>query len=67
MPKKQGRSWHLTRASVHRKGADRPRSNKYSAHDQDERPAVGERKRVWVGAYSRADGTRVEGHYRNIA
>jgi hypothetical protein len=56
----------MTRASVHKKSANRPRSNKYSASDHDERPAVGSRRRVWVGGYSRADGTRVEGHYRKL-
>ena len=54
----------MTRATVHRKGSDRPRSNKYSASDTDERPAKGSRTRVWVGGYRRKDGTRVEGHYR---
>ena len=54
----------MTRATVHKKGAPRPRSNKYSASDHDERPGKGSRSRVWVGGYERQDGTRVEGHYR---
>jgi hypothetical protein len=57
----------MERASVHRKGSGRARSNKYSASDNDERPATGSRQRIWVGGYERADGTRVEGHYRRIA
>jgi hypothetical protein len=63
MASKRG-SWRLERASVSRKGAKRPRSNKYSKSDQSERPAARERARVWVGGYVRGDGTRVEGHYR---
>jgi hypothetical protein len=66
MPNKSGRSWHMTRATVHKKKAQRPRSNKYSASDTDERPRVGARSRVWVGGYNRADGTHVEGHYRKL-
>ena len=67
MTAKQGRSWKLTRATVHTQGALRPRSNKYSASDTDERPARGTRSKVWVGGYTRTDGTRVEGHYRKQA
>ena len=59
-----GRAWKLERASVHRKTQARPRSNKYSASDSTKRPAPGERDRVWVGGYTRADGTKVEGYYR---
>lgn len=66
MPNKSGRAWHMTRATVHKKGGSRPRSNKYSASDTDERPGVGSRSRVWVGGYKRADGTEVTGHYRKI-
>ena len=66
MPKKRGRVWHMERASVHKKGGGRPRSNKYTASDRHERPGVGDHKRVWVGGYNRADGTRVEEHYRNL-
>ena len=59
------RSWRLERASVHRKGAE-ARSNKYSANDadHDRKPAPHRRSRVWVGGYTRVDGTRVKGHYR---
>ena len=66
MPNKTGKSWKLTRATVHKKNASHPRSNKYSKHDQDERPPAGARGKVWVGGYTRADGTRVEGHYRAV-
>ena len=57
-------SWKLERASVHRKGATRARSNKYSGGDDDVRPAPHTRSKVWVGSYKRADGRRVEGHFR---
>lgn len=60
----KGRSWKLERASVHKNGKSRPRSNKYSGGDSDTRPAPGERERVWVGGYTRADGSKVHGHYR---
>jgi hypothetical protein len=56
----------MERASVSEKGKDRPRSNKYSGTDAGERPAPGERQRVWVGGYTRADGRQVKGHYRTI-
>ncbi len=61
-----GRAWKLERASVKRKGEERPRSNKYSESDSDERPAPGERTRAWVGGYTRADGRKVKGHYREL-
>ena len=58
------RSWKNERASVSRKGASRPRSNKYSRSDQSKRPAAGSRSRIWVGGYTRSDGTEVHGYYR---
>lgn len=58
------RNWKLERASVHRKGASRPKSNKYSKSDGDQRPAPHSRSKVWVGAYTRSDGRKVEGHFR---
>jgi hypothetical protein len=64
---KSGRAWKMTRASVHKKNRSEPRSNKYTKHDHDKRPAAGTRGRVWVGGYTRRDGTRVEGHYRNTS
>lgn len=66
MAAKKGRSWKLTRATVHKKSASRPRSNKYSKSDHDRRPAAGTRSRVWVGGYTRGDGTHVEGYYRAV-
>ena len=62
----KGRSWKLERASVSAKGKGRPRSNKYSKSDNDKRPAVGSRQRVWVGGYVREDGTKVQGYYRGV-
>lgn len=59
---KGNRSWKMERASVRRGG--RSRSNKYSGGDTTERPAAGSRSRVWVGGYTRSDGTKVSGHYR---
>ena len=67
MPNKSGRAWRLERASVHKKSASRPRSNKYTKSDHDERPGAHSRHRVWVGSYARADGTHVEGHYRKLS
>ncbi len=67
MAAKSGRSWKMERASVSRKGTARPRSNKYRPSDADRRPAAGSRARVWVGGYTRRDGTPVEGHYRDAA
>lgn len=64
MKAKKRSSWKMERACVHVKGASRPRSNKFSGGDQDTRPAPHTRKKVWVGGYTRADGRRVEGHFR---
>ena len=64
MPSTKSRSWKLERASVNRKGKDRPRSNKYSKSDSAKRPAPHSRDQVWVGGYTRADGTKVKGYYR---
>lgn len=64
--KKGNRSWKMERASV-RRGSDRARSNKYSSGDTTRRPAAGSRSRVWVGGYTRSDGTKVSGHYREVA
>jgi hypothetical protein len=64
MPAKSARAWKLERATVHRAGKARSRSNKYTKSDNDQRPAAGSRSRVWVGGYTRNDGTVVAGHYR---
>jgi hypothetical protein len=59
----KGKAWKIERASVH-KGGRRPKTNKYSRSDSGQKPAAGERSRVWVGGYTRSDGVKVAGHYR---
>jgi hypothetical protein len=66
MASKNGRAWKMERASVNSKGTSRPRSNKYSGNDTDKKPATGARQKAWVGGYTKADGTHVEGYYRSI-
>ena len=61
--KSSKRSWKGERASVDT-GKSRPRSNKYSRSDSTKRPAKGTRSRIWVGGYTRTDGTQVNGYYR---
>jgi hypothetical protein len=56
------RSWKGERASP--TTANKSRSNKYSGGDSHKRPAPGSRDRLWVGGYTRADGSKVKGHYR---
>lgn len=58
------RSWKMERASVHRNGKARARSNKYSPSDSHAKPEAGTRSRIWVGGYKKSDGTPVAGHYR---
>jgi len=65
MATKSGRAWKLERASVSVNGKTRPRSNKYSGGDTGKKPAVGSRSRVWVGGYTKTDGTKVAGDYRD--
>jgi len=67
MATKSGRAWKMERASVTVPGQTRPRSNKYSGGDPSKKPEPGSRERVWVGGYTRADGTKVAGHYRATA
>ena len=64
MATSKSRSWKAERASVSAKGKTRPRSNKYSKSDTTKKPGAGERARVWVGGYTRADGSKVSGYYR---
>ena len=64
MPTTKGRSWKNERASVTAASKSRPRSNKYSGGDKAKRPSAGSRDRVWVGGYTRADGSKVSGYYR---
>ena len=65
MPASKGRSWKLERASVNTRGKARPKSNKYSGGDTSKKPAPGSRQQVWVGGYTRADGSKVSGYYRS--
>lgn len=58
------RNWKLERASVHHKSAARSKSNKYSKSDNEDHPQPHSRMKVWVGAYTRRDGRKVEGHFR---
>jgi hypothetical protein len=67
MNRNNSRSWKMERASVNVKGKARPHSNRYSSSDQSRKPAPGSRQRVWVGGYVKQDGTKVAGHYRNLA
>ena len=67
MANAKGRAWKLERASVKVPGKSRPKSNKYSGGDSSKKPAPGTRQQVWVGGYTRADGTKVEGYYRATA
>lgn len=64
---KAGRAWKMERASVSVPGKARPKSNKYSGADANKKPAPGARVQVWVGGYTRADGTKIKGHYRATA
>jgi len=59
--KNAGRSWKNERASVNKKTTSRPKSNKYSASDKSKREDNAEQ--YWRAGYTRADGTRVKGHY----
>jgi hypothetical protein len=65
MAKAKSRAWKMERASVTSKGKDRPRSNKYSKGDTDAKPEPGSRDQIWVGGYSKSDGTKVAGYYRS--
>ncbi|MBC7817426.1 MAG: hypothetical protein IAG10_11095 [Planctomycetaceae bacterium] len=65
MPTKRRSTWKIERASVTVKGHSRPRSNKFSGMDRDQRPAPHTRQKVWVGGYTKADGTQIQGHFRS--
>jgi len=58
--KNSGRAWKNERASVN-KNASRSKSNKYSASDKSKREENAEQ--YWRAGYTRADGTKVKGHY----
>ena len=64
MAASKGRAWKMERASVTVAGKSRPRSNKYGGGDASKTPAPGSRQKVWIGGYTKADGTKIEGHYR---
>lgn len=64
MATNKGRSWKLERASVSERGRSRPRSNKYSGSDSAPEPRPGTRNRIWVGGYTKSDGTKIAGYYR---
>ncbi len=66
MPSSKGRVWKTERASVNSRSKSRPRSNRYSGGDIHPKPPAGSRSRIWVGGYTRADGTKVHGYYRSI-
>jgi len=59
--KNAGRSWKNERASVNKNNKSRPKSNKYSASDESRREDNAEQ--YWRAGYTRADGTKVKGHY----
>lgn len=59
--KNSGRSWKNERASVNKNNKSRPKSNKYSASDKGRRGDNAEQ--YWRAGYTRADGTKVKGHY----
>lgn len=67
MANAKGRAWKMERASVKVPGKKRPRSNKYSDSDPSNKPAPGTREQIWIGGYTRADGTKIKGHYRYTA
>jgi hypothetical protein len=64
MKRQSNRSWNMERASITRKGATRSDSNKYS-HSDSKQVATSGRERIWVGGYSRQNGTHVHGYYRS--
>jgi hypothetical protein len=59
--KNAGRSWKNERASVNKNNKSRPKSNKYSTSDESKREDNTEQ--YWRAGYTRADGTKVKGHY----
>lgn len=59
--KNSGRVWKNERASVNKSNASRPKSNKYSGSDKSKKEENSEQ--YWRAGYTRADGTKVKGHY----
>jgi hypothetical protein len=59
-------SWKKERASVNKKGTSKAQSNKYRpTSDGKKRPEGGSTSQYWRAGYTRADGTKVKGHYVN--
>ncbi len=44
--------------------AERTTERKYSGGDSDTKPAPGERDKIWVSGYTRADGKKIAGYWR---
>lgn len=64
----RARRWKMERASVHKKGkSQRPRSNKYSGGDKEAKPKKHARQQIWVGGYTKSNGTHVKGYVRHNA
>ena len=59
--KNSGRAWKNERASVSKNNKSKPKSNKYSGSDKSKREENAEQ--YWRAGYTRADGTKVKGHY----
>lgn len=59
--KNSGRSWKNERASVGKQNRSKPKTNKYGASDKSKRDDYVEQ--YWRAGYTRADGTKVKGHY----
>jgi len=59
--KNSGRAWKNERASVSERGKSRPKSNKRSGSDSSKPEENAEQ--YWRAGYTRADGTKVKGHY----
>ena len=54
MPVKKGAAWKEEQTT----------GRKYSGRDGDKEPEAGERQQFWVSGYTRADGKKVEGYYK---
>jgi len=64
---KRGGAWKQERSSVSLPGRPRARSNKYRPRPTDptSAPPAGTRQKFWVGGYTKKDGTKVLGHFRD--
>ena len=43
---------------------ERTTGRRYSGGDSDTKPGPGERDKVWVSGYTRADGKKIAGYWR---